>query len=81
MNIFTKHLTVPSSNDTRQAEVAQLWEVRWKSRHGEFSHDVQPEMECFLSEKEALKFKEALTDAFKLIRHTSGNWVDMRRAK
>jgi hypothetical protein len=75
MKVFTKWLTVPESNDTQTIEVAQLWEVRWKSRHGEYSHDVRPEVEAFASEAQAEEFATALRNAFQLVRHTSGRKV------
>lgn len=39
-----KWLTVPETNATKQVEAVQLWEVRWKSRHGEYYSDTRPEI-------------------------------------
>jgi hypothetical protein len=75
MRLFTKWLDVPETNNTRQIEAIQLWEVRWVSRHGEYSHSMSPEMEAFASQEEAESFAASLRNAFKLIRHTSGNRV------
>lgn len=80
MKITTKFLTVPASNETREIEVAELWEVRWRSRHGEYHADTQPEIEAFPSRKAAEEFAESLRCAFDLVRHTSGNQVTVRRA-
>lgn len=81
MKLFSKKLTVPNSNETKQVDAVQLWEVRWQSRYGEYHTDTQPEMECFTSEIEAKAFAESLRAAFKLIRHTRGNDVEIRKAK
>jgi hypothetical protein len=78
MKILTKWLTVPASNDVREIEVAQLWYVRWQSRHGEYYDDTQKEMEAFPSRQAAEEFAESLRNAFALVRHTSGNKVTVR---
>jgi hypothetical protein len=75
MKMFTKWLTVPETNNTRQVEAIRLWEVRWHSRNGEYSHSVRPEMEAFPSQEEAEAFSVSLKNAFELIRHTHGNHV------
>lgn len=80
MKIVTKWLTVPASNETREIEVAQLWEVRWKSRHGPYHSDVRPEVEAFPSRQAAEEFAESLRNAFDLVRHTSGTKVTVRQA-
>ena len=80
MNLLFKWFTIPSSNETKQVEAVQLWEVRWQSRYGENSWCVQPEMECFTSEELAKEFVASLESAFKLVRHTSGTKVTIRRA-
>lgn len=80
MKIFTKLLTVLVSNETREIEVAQLWEVRWQSRHGEYSMDVRPEIEAFPTRQAAEEFAESLRNAFDLVRHTSGTNVTVKEA-
>lgn len=77
--MWFKWLSVPVSNEQKQIEVVQTWEVRWQSRYGEFSQDTQPELECFTSEDEAITFAQSLRNAFALIRHTSGNKVCIRK--
>jgi hypothetical protein len=67
----SKSLTVPVSTKTTTATSVQLWEVRWRSRHGAFSGDLRPEVECFTSEEAADEFATSLRNAFKLIRNTS----------
>lgn len=81
MQIFTKFLTVPETNATRQIEVAQLWEVRWRSRFGKYNGDTRPEVEAFASEEEAKAFATALRQAFTLLRHTSGTDVTVTKGK
>ena len=62
--------SVPLTNKTRDIEVAQTWEVRWKSRYGDFSGCLRPEVEVFTSKEEAVKFKESLEAAAKLLKYT-----------
>jgi len=64
-------LTVPLSNDTREIEVVQLFEVRWQSRYGVYSNETRPEVEVFTSKKDAVVFRESLLAAFRLTRMTS----------
>jgi hypothetical protein len=80
MKILTKFLTVPASNEVREIEVAQLWEVRWTSRDGSYSGETQPEMEGFPSRQAAEEFAESLRNAFALIRTTAENKVTVRAA-
>lgn len=81
-NVVLKKLTVPSSNETKQVDAVQLWEVRWRSRNGEYHSDTRPEVETFTSEKEAEAFKKALENAFALTKTTSdGARVTIRKAK
>ena len=79
--MFLKWLRVPSSHDTRLIEAVQLWEVRWESRSGKYLSDTQKEMEAFTSKQEAEAFATSLKNAFRLIRHTSGDSVSVRRGK
>ena len=60
-------------------DVFEAWEVRWRSRYGQFSSDTQPEVKVFPKEEDAKEFKKALEDAFKLIKHTSGTYVELKR--
>jgi hypothetical protein len=69
--IWIKKLLVPFTNQTKMVDAVQLWEVRWNSRHGEYSGDIKKEAEFFPSEDDAIQFKNALVSAFKLTRNTS----------
>jgi len=80
MNFLLKLLRVPASNEKKFVKAVQLWEVRWTSRNGEYSHCTQPELECFTDEATAKSFAESLRNAFELIRHTSGNNVIVTKA-
>lgn len=80
MKFFKKMIEAPVSNETQLIEAVQLWEVRWRSRHGQFHADTRPEMEAFPSEIEAQRFADALRNAFKLIRHSSGDAVSVQKA-
>lgn len=74
-----KWLRVPFSNATKDVQSVQTWSVRWRSRHGQFHADTQPELECFQSLAEAEEFAKALRNAFALIRHTSGNTIIVKK--
>jgi hypothetical protein len=60
-------------------DVLVCWEVRWESRHGEWSHNVKPEIRAFPTEDGARAFANALNAAFKLIKHTSGTKVTVTK--
>ena len=53
----------------------ETWEVRWKSRNGNYYNNTRPEVRVFTNKDDAKEFASALRDAFKLIKHTSGNDV------
>lgn len=75
-----KWLRVPESNETKEIEVVQLWEVRWESRDGPFSSDSRPEVECLKFEQEAIDFKQSLENAFGILRY-SGNITKVKIGK
>ena len=75
-----KKLFAPSG-DKKELTALENWSVRWTSRYGEFSGHTQAECEFFLSEEEANHFAEQLREAFKLIRHTSLNKVEVKKTK
>jgi len=70
---------VPKTNETVEADVVRLWIVKWQSGNSEYSTNTSGELCAFTSEDEAIKFKESLIDAFKLIRHTHGNSVSIAK--
>ncbi len=75
MNLF-KELSIP--NAQKEALIAyESWVVRWKSRHGQYGSDTKDEFEVFTTEKDAEKFATQLKEAFKLIKHSSGNKVEV----
>lgn len=76
-----KKLIVPSSTDVRELESVQTWEVRWTSRHGDFSTDIKAEMEVFTSEEDATYFAKALRAAFNLTRITNRDEVKVRKTE
>jgi hypothetical protein len=78
---FKKKLVVPQSNETVEKDVVQLWRVDWESRYGSFSNNTKKETEVFTSEEDAKAFKLSLENAFKLIKHTSGNQVSIEKYK
>lgn len=66
------------NEEKEELKVFESWEVRWNSRHGEYSSDTRPEAMMFPSKEHAEKFKEALVCAFKLIKCTSGTKVTIK---
>jgi len=70
-----------SSSKKQKVTAEDSWRVEWYSRDGKHFTDVHQEAEFFLVEQEAKDFKEALEDAFKLIRHTSGTQVTLTKNK
>lgn len=76
-----KKLTVPETNDTKEIEAAQTWEVRWTSRYAEYSSSTSPQVEVFYSEELAEEFKKSLENAFKLLKHTgAGTQVTIKKS-
>lgn len=57
-----------------------FWTVNWKGRNGEFSSNVTYEQAVFLTESEAIGFRDSLENAFKLLRIT-GSENDVRITK
>lgn len=81
--VWLKKLTVPWTNETKQIDAVQMWEVRWQSDHGhyDFSRDNVPEIEAFTSEEAAENFATSLRQAFALVRDTNTIDVSVRKAK
>jgi hypothetical protein len=73
-------LTMPKSNETKEVPTAYMWEVRWRSRNGEFYSDTRPEVEAFTTRELADEFVTSLRNAFKLLRHKgSGTEMSVKR--
>ena len=68
--LMTKWLRIPASNATRLIENVQTWEVRWVAYNhwGETCSNVEPQVEVFTSEEDAIAFDEALSQAIDLLR-------------
>jgi hypothetical protein len=79
MDIVRKIIELFDVKSSVKLEAIELWEVRWRSRHGEFSGDVRPEMATFTSEKDARVFADSLRAAFRLVRHIGANNVSVSR--
>jgi len=60
-------------------DIFECWEVRWCSRHGEFHGDTIPQLRAFPRETDAIEFKQALDDAFALVKTTSGTRVTIEK--
>ena len=63
----------------REFKPNETWEVRWESRNGEYSSDVKPEIAAFTSKQEADGFANLLRESYKILRHTSGTQVSVKR--
>ena len=63
----------------QSVDVVDCWEVRWHGRYGQYHSDISPQVMLFTSKAEAIDFKRALTDAFELIKHTSGAHVSITK--
>lgn len=74
-----KKLFAPSG-DKKELRSVENWSVRWYSRNGDFSNDMQKECEFFTSKEDAEHFAEQLRQAFILIKHTSCNIVSVSRS-
>lgn len=79
MNFIKKWLSSPSG-ETVKLEAVELWYVRWTRRYGQYSGDTEEVMEAFTNYADAVHFKEQLQEAFKLIRHTSGKYVEIEKS-
>lgn len=66
-----KKVKVPNKFSTIDLIAIEMWEVRWDSREGKYSGDEKNEIETFTSKEDAQIFKDALDDAFKLLRYTN----------
>lgn len=75
-DITLKKIEVPETNNTKEVDVVELWEVRWVSIkfHKILSVHLmeKDEMQVFVSEQIANEFKDALLNAHKLLKN-SGN--------
>ena len=60
-------------------DVFQCWEVRWTSRHGQYHGDTRREVRVFPKKEDAGVFRDALQDAFELVKHTSGTRVSLTK--
>jgi hypothetical protein len=65
-----------------QMELAAFenWTVRWHSRYGQYAGDTREEVEVFLNEEDANTFADSLRAAYKLLRHTSGTNVTVKKS-
>jgi hypothetical protein len=66
---------------TAKYEFAETWEVRWLSRHGDYSGDTSPQVAAFTSRGDAEQFAMALKAAYKMLRHTHGTGVVVEKNK
>lgn len=79
-SFLKKKINIPTGEE-KTIEAAETWRVSWKSRYGRYADDTKSEAEFFFSEKDANDFANRLRDAFKLIRHSSGNTVSVEKNK
>ena len=80
MKWMTKRITVPFSNETKEIDAVQLWEVTWLS-YGEYMHDKEKHIEAFPTQAEADSFATSLRNAFDLIKGKGKHSVFVHRAR
>ena len=72
MNLFKKKISIPVSNETKEIDAVQLWEVRFTSLEeiceNYSSITKRPQMEAFTDEASANQFAESLVSAQKILR-------------
>jgi len=78
-NIFAKRIINLPSGETQKVETVDMWVVSWYSRYGEYSHDITKRYQSFFNEKDALKLKETLDNANRLIGNTSNVLVEIEK--
>jgi hypothetical protein len=79
-SFLKKKVNIPTGEE-KTIEAAETWRVSWMSRHDRYAHDTRLESEFFFSEEDANNFANSLRNAFKLIRHSSGNTVSIEKNK
>ncbi|MFA7291885.1 MAG: hypothetical protein WC023_06510 [Rhodocyclaceae bacterium] len=80
MRLWFKKLMAPATNEMREVDAVQLWEVRWRARTGMWHGDTHPVVECFTSEAQAQEFATAIENAFALLKH-SGDGTSVKLVK
>ena len=75
---------VKKSNSTllerrKNFNFSETWQVRWKSRNGNYSSDTKPEVAAFTSREEAEEFAAILRESFRLLRYTAGTVVEVSK--
>ena len=76
-----KKLTTLFSNETKQIDAVQMWEVRWQALKGDYPWTTAREqLEAFTSEQQAQEFATSLKTAFSLLRQTAHTSVVVRKS-
>jgi hypothetical protein len=70
---------VISSTNEPLSPPLETWVVIWESRFDDYGGDTKPELALFTNIDDAIKYKEALENAFKLLRYTHGTKVTIRK--
>lgn len=91
MKWFTKKITMPENNLTKEVDAIQLWEVRWWSIHplfdrkgADYEYDnivTRQNIEAFPTQEEAEAFVTALRNAFALTKRTFRTKVEAVRTR
>ena len=83
--MFFKKITVPESNETKQVDAVQLWEVRWYAQTSIDKKDPtyslranDPRVEGFTEEQTAREFHQALCNAYDLTGAQGKQWVSIK---
>lgn len=78
MKFTLKKIEIPTE-ETIEVESIQSWSVTWYRRYDIFSGSTTECKEFFFTEENAESFAKALRDAYKLLRHTSGTDVKVKK--
>lgn len=74
--------SIQRDQESKTWQAVRVWEVRWQSRHGEYSSSLSPEVEVFTTLEQAKQFEQAIKDAFALLRHRgTGTEVSVQERK
>jgi len=62
----------------KEVAAVKVWVIEWTSRNGSYAGNVEQQFQAFFTKDDAEMFAQSLRDAFNLIKHTSGNEVEVR---
>jgi hypothetical protein len=76
--LFKRKIRIPTG-DLQEIECIDTWIVSWWKRTGEYSYSWEKCYQAFANKDEAIKLKDELKAAFKLIGDTYNTEVSIER--